>query len=98
MPTESSRPPSVERLLAAARPLVAGGAVPAALTSVARDVVADERIGWRELVARAKLSARRGRRALARSWARSGGRSKRLRARLPNGSQRSPTRRRPARA
>ena len=43
MPTERSRPPSVERLLAAARPLVAEGTDRAALTSVARDVVADER-------------------------------------------------------
>ena len=43
MATERSRPPSVERLLTAARTLVPEATDPAALTVVARDVVADER-------------------------------------------------------
>jgi L-seryl-tRNA(Ser) seleniumtransferase len=43
MPTERSRPPSVERLLVAARPLLSDGVDPEALTAVARAVVANER-------------------------------------------------------
>ncbi len=43
MPTERTRPPSVERVLTASRPLVPGATEPSALTSVARDVIAEER-------------------------------------------------------
>ena len=43
MPTDRPRPPSVERLLAAVRPLVTDGVDPDAIAAVARDVVADER-------------------------------------------------------
>jgi L-seryl-tRNA(Ser) seleniumtransferase len=43
MSSDRPRPPSVARLLAAARPHVAAGTDPDALTAVAREVVADER-------------------------------------------------------
>ena len=43
MPTERTRPPSVERVLTASRPLVPGATEPSALASVARDVIAEER-------------------------------------------------------
>jgi L-seryl-tRNA(Ser) seleniumtransferase len=43
MATERSRPPSVERLLTAARPLVPAGTDAGAMTAVAREVVASER-------------------------------------------------------
>ena len=43
MSTDRPRPPSVERLLVAVRPLLGGSPDPEALAAAARDVVADER-------------------------------------------------------
>ena len=43
MSTDRPRPPSVERLLRAVRPLLADGQAADAVAAVARDVVADER-------------------------------------------------------
>ena len=43
MSTDRPRPPSVERLLAAVRPLQSDGVAPESVAAVAREVIEDER-------------------------------------------------------